>query len=46
MYEKFIELYGEVDVILVPGDMVGHGVTPHIGEDEDNSGYLAMLNNM
>ena len=29
MLQRFKEVYGEVDVLLVPGDLVAHGVSPH-----------------
>ena len=30
MFQRFTDVYGEVDVLLVPGDFIGHGIAPHL----------------
>ena len=33
MLQRFNQAFGSVDVILVTGDHVGHGISPHLGSE-------------
>jgi hypothetical protein len=47
MFTRFKEVFGEVDLILVPGDSVAHKVaTSHGGDDSDGSHYAAVKSNL
>ena len=37
MLQRFTEAFGDVDVILVTGDHVAHGVSPHHGQGSPES---------
>jgi hypothetical protein len=47
MFTRFTESFGEVDVILVPGDSAAHKVAASaVGDDPDGSHYEAVKVNL
>jgi hypothetical protein len=46
MFTRFKEAFGQVDVILVPGDSIAHKVAAaHEGDDPDGKSYAAVKAN-
>ena len=46
MLRRFKEKFGEVDIVLVPGDSVAHGVAPHIEDVKLPDDWTAVKGNL
>lgn len=46
MLQRFTEAFGAVDVLLVTGDHVAHGVAPHYDESPTEADWEAVKANL
>lgn len=43
MMQRYLEVYGTPDVLIIPGDVVLHDTSADVGQDPDHSAYDAVL---